>query len=295
LTFNHIYEMSFPTFCSGIVAAMPNGTVIQARNLDYPSPAIFVKGKQTSWADMMTDVTLTRGGKPLITSVHIPLVFGIHTGMRLGGWSFQQNTRNTMPGHTSPMRTNLNALKSGGVGYLLYVRKLMERVQDFETAIEELYSANFAADSYFVLAGVKPYEAAVLSIDRGGSPELKAGTPPLKRLSSDVQGWHIIQTNDDQDEPTGDERRPAETQILSLTSQQEVSPGWAFEEMHQWPLFNSGTQFIWIAIPATGFHATVLPTEKFQGISAAEESTFLARRTNRVDKAKLMLRQLMPA
>merc|ERR1719517_229390 len=108
------------------------------------------------------------------------------------------------------MRASLEAMKSGGASFTIYVRKLMERVPDFETAIKELYSTNFAADSYFILTGAKPYEAAVLSIDRGGSPKLKAGTPPLKRLGSDGQGWYIVQTNDDQGEETSDSRRPLE-------------------------------------------------------------------------------------
>merc|ERR1719188_1674790 len=36
-----------------------------------------------------------RGGQPLYTSVTWPLQLGVHTAMRFGGWSFEQNTRRT--------------------------------------------------------------------------------------------------------------------------------------------------------------------------------------------------------
>merc|ERR1719517_153839 len=106
---------------------------------------------------MLIDVTMTRGGKPLISSVTQPLNLGVHTGMRLGGWSFELNTRTTTS--ESPMRMNLDTMKSGGVAVSFYVRKLMERVPDFETAIKELYAANFAADAYFVWRALSPMKA----------------------------------------------------------------------------------------------------------------------------------------
>merc|ERR1719436_2162932 len=140
-----------------------------------------------------------------MTAVTWPFQLGISTAMRYGGWSFEQNTRRT----GDDMRSNLAAMQQGGLIFGIKARRIMETVPDFETAVKELYSANFAATQYFIMTGAKPWEAAVLSIDRGGRHE--PDSPPLRRLSSGGDGeppvWRLLQTNDDVNKPPHDYRR----------------------------------------------------------------------------------------
>merc|ERR1719277_1435925 len=58
-----------------------------------------------------------------------------------------------------------------------------------------------------------------------------------------------------------DYRRPLENLRLKWSVQNQVSPQWVFTEMHGIGLKSPSTVFTWIAVPATGFHQTVLPNE----------------------------------
>jgi len=258
-----MYEQNSPVFCSGLVAAMPNGTVVHGRNMDYDG-AFEVNGKVIGWPELTVDVTFLRGGKPLMTSVTWPGQLGIHTAMRFDGWTFEQNTR-----QSNNLQLNLAAARKGGQIFTLHVRRVMERVPDFETAVQELWSANLAAPMYFILTGKGPYEAAVLTMDRGGVHE--SSSPPLTRLSEENRSWHLLQTNDDANALPLDFRRPAEKFRLGGSAQSQVNPEWILAEMHGLVLKQPTTVFTWIAVPATGFHQTILPSEKSMQPAAVNE------------------------
>merc|ERR1719436_1458 len=136
-----------------------------------------VNGRVLGWPDLSVDVTFLRGGQPLMTSVTWPMALGVHTGMRFGGWSFSQNTRRL----GNDLELNTAAVQQGGKLFNILVRRVMERVPDFETAVQELWSAKLAAPMYFIMTGAGPFEAAVLTMDRLGAHE--ASSPPLTRLS----------------------------------------------------------------------------------------------------------------
>mmetsp|Transcript_124760 Transcript_124760/g.324104 ORF Transcript_124760/g.324104 Transcript_124760/m.324104 type:complete len:380 (+) Transcript_124760:164-1303(+) len=278
LTNMGMYEMNYPAYCSGIVAAMPNGTVVHGRNMDY-SLKIHMKGKIVGWPELTVDVTFLRGGQPLMTSVTWPMQLGIHTAMRFDGWTFEQNTRRL----GNDLELNTAAVQQGGLVFGLLARRVMERVPDFETAVKELWSANLAAPQYFIMTGAGPFEGAVLSMDRGGVHE--TSSPPLMRLNEENNTWHLLQTNDDVNGPPGDYRRPFETWKLKGSVQSQVSPEWVFSEMHGSGLKDPATVFTWVAVPATGFHRTVLPNETWaqpeilsETSTATLAQTFLAPR-----------------
>jgi len=244
------YEANYPTFCSGLLTATSNGTVIHTRNLDYPL-SFMHQGRMIGWQELTVNVVFTRGGKPLYTSVTWPGMLGIHTAMRFDGWAFQQNTRRT----GNDMQLDLAAGQKGALGFTFFARQLMEEVADFEIAVQRLKEANFMAAHYFILSGNKPWQGAVLSIDR-----MALSNPKVVRLNQN--NWHIIQTNDDQDGPAYDSRRPWEENRLKTLTQDIVSPSWAFNEMRQEPLFNKGTVFTWIAIPSINRYELVMAKER---------------------------------
>merc|ERR1719414_2696091 len=114
----------------------------------------------------------------------------------------------------------------------------METVPDFETAVQQLYTSNFMAPQYFVVAGPEPYQGAVITIDRASEhlPE----TPPIMRLSADKpmtkdgpegQGWHLYQPNDDINGIPVDNRRYAEELRLHSATQQLVDIPWVMTEL----------------------------------------------------------------
>merc|ERR1719421_2548449 len=117
-------------------------------------------------------------------------MIGVHTAMRPGGWTFEQNTRTN-----NDVWENFEALKAGGKLFAEEVRSIMENVASFEDAIEAVTSTNWAAPQYFVMAGALPYEGAVVTIDRG--THRLPGTPPVQRLNAANSTWHLVQANDD--------------------------------------------------------------------------------------------------
>jgi len=250
---NFIYELESPTLCSGLLSAMPNGTVIHGRNMDYKFN-FELNGEMLNWPNVTYDVTFWRDNQPLITSVTWPAQIGVHTAMRLGGWTFEQNTRTS-----NELWANFDAMKAGGVGNGLAVRTIMEATPNFEDALDLINRTNFMAPQYFIMAGALPYEAAIVTIDRGG--EIQPGTPPVQRMNSDHNTWHLVQTNDDQNAEPLDPRRPEANLLLEPLQNEVVDLDFVQNFMVQLPLFNSMTVFTWIASPATGYHRTILPDE----------------------------------
>jgi len=232
---------------------MPNGTVIHGRNMDYKFN-FELNGEMLNWPNVTYDVTFWRDNQPLITSVTWPAQIGVHTAMRLGGWTFEQNTRTS-----NELWANFDAMKAGGVGNGLAVRTIMEATPNFEDALDLINRTNFMAPQYFIMAGALPYEAAIVTIDRGG--EIQPGTPPVQRMNSDHNTWHLVQTNDDQNAEPLDPRRPEANLLLEPLQNEVVDLDFVQNFMVQLPLFNSMTVFTWIASPATGYHRTILPDE----------------------------------
>jgi len=248
------YELFRVGGCSGVLAAMPNGTVVHGRNMDYMGTYQTEDGRALQLPDVLIQVLWMRGGKPLFTSVQWPGFTGIHTAMRFGSWSFEQNTRS----HTVPLSYQ-HGLKYGPRGFLLSARKIMETTPDFEAAVEKLRRLDLMAPSYFIVAGAGPYQGAVITMDRGAG---QTGAMPVTWLSTNRSSmrhssvytdWGVVQTNDDLDKKPLDKRRPNEELRLAQSTQELVSPSWVFSEMTGGALYVGSTVFTSVFVPATGY------------------------------------------
>merc|ERR1712032_1521266 len=98
-----------------------------------------------------------------------------------------------------------------------------------ERAVTALSTANFMAPMYFILAGPKPWQGAVLSIDRGGKQ--LPGTPDIQRLDVKKGVWHLLQTNDDSNKGAEDSRRIIEKRKLRMLSQSDVNEDLLIKQM----------------------------------------------------------------
>lgn len=259
----HMYEINQESAkaCSGVLIAMPNGNVIHGRNMDYGLP-FEVDGQIKNWPDVTFEAIFVRNKVPLMTSVHWAGGIGVHTAMRFGGWTFEQNTRS----ETNTLEANLAAAKTGAVGFALVVREVMLNTSDFEVALSALKHLNVMAPQYFIMSGAGAYQGAVISMDRFGHHDAST-TPAVVRLSAENDTWHIVQTNDDQFEPPEDIRRPiANFEINNFMARDEVSLTTVKHLMISAPLYNEGTVFTWVAEPATDDHEVYLPASSFGGI-----------------------------
>lgn len=257
--FNILYEMGSPTLtqaCSGLLAADVNGKVIHGRNMDYQF--LFKMPDETikDWPDVTFEAYFWKGGRRIFMGIQWPIYIGVHTAMRFNGWSFEQNTRLGM----NDPQLNLESAKGGGKPYGFLVRKLMETTPDFETALSKINATSFLAPQYFILAGAKPFEGAVISMDRFSAQNLSA-TPPVRRFSDSAGPWFLLQTNDDANKFPLDHGRPMTATILAMHGQQDVSINFVWDIVHNFPLKNHMSVFTWVAVPSTNYSQAVLRGE----------------------------------
>jgi len=245
-----MYELEYSPFCSGTLAAMENGTVVHGRNMDYMLP-FTVNGTTYNFPDVTFEVTFIRNGTPLMTSVTWPGQLGIHTAMRFGGWSFEQNTRSVGNNRSLNLAAGLNGSKVYG----LFVRQQMETIEDFASAVDALENGNFMAPQYFIMSGYNKWQGAILTISRHGQEKGCAS-----RFSSE-DDWLLLQTNDDWCGKAEDLRRPIALKTLpsQLPDSTSVNSSAVMNVMTHFPLMQLSTAFSWVAIPATGFHEIRLP------------------------------------
>lgn len=233
---NLIYELAFPRMCTGILAAMPNGNVVQGRTLDYYTDPEY------NFSKARFIVTLQRAGKPIITHISKPGLIGVHTGMRIGGWSVQQNSKKH-----NIFVDNLRAAKQGAHGYMLELRQILEDEPTYDGAVERLRFTQFMAPSYFVVAGAGWYEGAIIGVNR-----FEEGTRWMdgeyKKLYNQEghHRWWLLQTNDDL------KRYQWSSAEIVEMGQERVSLDSVEGMMTRAPIFNKLTIFTWIAVPATG-------------------------------------------
>jgi len=240
--------------CSDILAAMPNGTVLHGRNLDF-------EHERGTEQKNMWEITFTRKGKPLYMSIQNLGLMGIHTGMRFDGWSLAQNTRR--PG-MSP-EANLEGARRGGISAFANLRMIMETTPDYGSAVARLASTKWIAPQYFIVAGTGPYEGAVLTIDVPPAD----GSEPVATVETlnPYTRWFLLQANDDrwaedteQMSMKDDVRFSTASSLTAQLSQESVSEETLRAIMQTVPILNADNIFYWFATPQLNTWHTIFPT-----------------------------------
>mmetsp|Transcript_6396 Transcript_6396/g.17199 ORF Transcript_6396/g.17199 Transcript_6396/m.17199 type:complete len:404 (-) Transcript_6396:68-1279(-) len=253
--FNLQYEMTKAHLCTGVLAVDKNGEVYHGRNFDWN---LFWNGpdRKLSLEDIAIDVTYTRRGVPVFSSVTFVGMNGVHTGLayaRGASWSFEQNTRVTDDG-----QRNLVAAKAGGKPYSYVMRSLMERSINFKTAVKEVERSKISADMYFIMAGSGPWEGAVVTLD---SASHEKSLNNVQVLSPSIGRWFLVQTNDDMWTEALDSRRPEGVAFISHMGQENVNMDNLLVMLRTYPLFNEGTLWTTMTLPSMNYHRTWMFSE----------------------------------
>lgn len=277
LSLQMCYELAFPYMAAGagILAADSRGTVFHGRNYDYTFPANLTQN--------LIDVSLTRAGQEIATFPSFFPSIGVHTGMRIGGWSFQQNSRIIKAEGRGRRDYNLVAATEDEPGqvYGFVARKLLEEVPDFTTAVQRLAESAFMAPSYFLVAGAAPWEGAQITADREGHHLPYSN---VEVLSPQIGRWFVVQTNEDAWGPPKDHRRPSAMASLRTLGQAAVGEDAVMEALWKEPVLVESTLLSWAASPASGTHHTWLrPEANVRRVELRTErmtraATFLKRR-----------------
>lgn len=249
-TWNAMYEMNHPTFCTAILAANKNGTVTHGRNMDYGF--LWEKdGKPMDLEQVTFDTIFTKNGKRLMTSTGWPGHVGIQTGMRFNGWTVQINLR------PNTYKENLIGAMKGGLPHGIILRHYLETIPDYDVAVEKFYKASFAAPCYLIMAGREPFQGTILTMDRNGKHDPL--TPKPYKLAHNQ--WHLAQTNEDLTSVPLDLRRPFIETMLAFFSPKDVTDSFVLQQMRMPGAFNTATKFTEIYTPFKNTHNTFLAND----------------------------------
>eukprot|EP00747_Dinoflagellata_sp_TGD_P108603 gnl/TRDRNA2_/TRDRNA2_170466_c1_seq3.p2 gnl/TRDRNA2_/TRDRNA2_170466_c1~~gnl/TRDRNA2_/TRDRNA2_170466_c1_seq3.p2 ORF type:complete len:277 (-),score=60.16 gnl/TRDRNA2_/TRDRNA2_170466_c1_seq3:70-852(-) len=244
------YEAGGTVACSGVLAAKPDGTVVHGRNLDL--------GTQDNPLEH-SEIIFSKGGKPLyMVAASASGDIGMATGLRYkdengDGWSFEQNTRHPdepKPGVFSGF--NAMAARAGGVPYGFAARRIMEETPDFKTAVQKFEHTKFSGPSYFVLAGAKPWEGAIINIDR--LSDKNEAMNNVQVLSPQIGRWFIAQFNYDNSKIAEDGRREALNKYMLTLGQEGVNEESILRVMKAPGVFQPSTHLTTVMTPAENSH-----------------------------------------
>lgn len=245
ILYNLLYNLHFPSFSSGVVAATPDGTTMHGRNFDYAFSFVS-KGHHKDMAPMVFDVTYYKNGEPLYTAVHTACFVGINTGMRMGAYSVQANTR-----PSNDMAESLAAAEKGYRPFNFLARRVLEEQEDFDAALFKLSTTKISAPTYFVIAGINAEQGSVVVREREDTN--------TEALDPEIGRW-FVQANDDPWMPHSGPvhgRRLATEAIVGRIGQAGVDQDAIQRVMLTPPMFTSTTLYTWIANPSTGEHKTL--------------------------------------
>lgn len=183
--------------CTGIVAQNSNGTVFHARNQDYPPP----------FAPLQFDGVFMKNGQVLFEGTTFAGIVGIGgTCMSPGGFSVSIDARST----NTPSLSEALELASSGAHFSAptITREVCARGGDFESAIAFLASEPMLDPLYFIVAGSKPGEGAVVTRNATAAD----GESDVWRLKDGYpmeNPFYLVETNYDHwgDVPKSDDRR----------------------------------------------------------------------------------------
>jgi len=231
-----------PGLCTGVVAQDSNDQfIIHGRNLDWNIPEVLRK--------LAVDIEYQRNNKTLFIGTTLVSFTGTLNGMKSGeeGWSVSMNAR----GKGGKIWKNLlQALLHKSMTPAQYMRQVLESGCEYEDAIKQLASKELIDEAYYIVAGAKTGQGAVISRNRNASDDIWN----LNLTQADGKGWYRLETNYDhwQPVPVADDRRTPGYNSMDALGQNGISISAIKKVMTTWPVYNHHTDYTGIFIPANG-------------------------------------------
>mmetsp|Transcript_37932 Transcript_37932/g.102722 ORF Transcript_37932/g.102722 Transcript_37932/m.102722 type:complete len:394 (-) Transcript_37932:29-1210(-) len=256
---------------AGIIAANESGAVFHGRNFD--SELFFIaRGRAMNLEDAILALTWKRNGTTLFTSIGPVGQIGVHTGMTSGPtstWSIQQSSRGYPQTTLDQARQeNLKSLQAGGKVSMPYIRSLMESGVGFKDAVLRLERSRMCAEQYFLLAGSRPWDGAIIAVDRATHED---SLNNVQVLSQEIGRWFLVQAGDDIWTDSEDRRRPEGVELVALLGQSGMSVGSLVTTMRIFPMFAMDTVFTWAASLASSESRVFMGSERVEDAAGVLE------------------------
>jgi len=224
-----------PGFCTSVIAEDLEGRIFHGRNLDW--------NLDKPLLDLIVDVDYQRNNKTVFTGTTLVGFVGILHGMRAGQWSWSMDAR--QKGGEVGINI-LEALLTGARTPAQEARFVMQglgqvEANTFDLAVKQLSSGPLVNDAFFIVAGTKSGEGAVVARDRNKVASLWT----LEESAKEGNGFFMLETNYDYDKPVpkADDRRTPGIANMKALTQANVSPDGMLSVMSKWPTFNYHTDF----------------------------------------------------
>uniref|UniRef100_A0A671YNA4 N-acylethanolamine-hydrolyzing acid amidase n=1 Tax=Sparus aurata TaxID=8175 RepID=A0A671YNA4_SPAAU len=194
---NFAYEVT--AFCTSIVAQDKNGHVYHGRNLDYPHDVL---------RNMTVNVVFLKNGEVAYQGTTFAGYVGLWTGQSPNKFTVSGDQR----GKTNVVSAFL--FRRSPVSWL--VRETLEAAEDFQDAVMRLSKIPIITGVYYIVAGVRAGEGAVITRDRTGPADIW----PLEPCREGR--WYRVETNYDHwlPPPARDHRNSGEVWCLTPLAQE---------------------------------------------------------------------------
>jgi len=239
--FNLGYEVS--DACTSIVAQTPDGKILHARNLDFWDGMGFT----ATLKGMAAQIDFQKGGKTLFTTSTFAGFVGALSGIKSGGYSVTIDTRFYPDGIVELFYEVIAAITERNASLVTFLtRQVLQNDNDFTSALAALSSEELIADVYYIIAGTKAGEGAVISRNRTEAADVWKLDAPSR--------WFEVQTNYDhwQQPPWFDNRVDPANDGMNAIGQSKISLDTMMQVLSTKPVFNLQTTYSILACPATG-------------------------------------------
>lgn len=192
--------------CTSIVAELQNGSIIHGRNLDYDLEL------KPIMEDLVAVVDWERGNQTLFSSVSFIGMVGFNTAVRPGAFTLSQDERDV----GSLIVNAWDVFVRQRASTFSALRIIAQDATTFDEALAMATIIQLAAPSYFIVAGVRSGEGAVVTRLRDNRDI------DVWRIDADVGRWYLVETNYDHNGPDqwGDDRRTPAQQFLNATGRE---------------------------------------------------------------------------
>eukprot|EP01092_Planopodium_desertum_P010520 TRINITY_DN468_c0_g2_i2.p1 TRINITY_DN468_c0_g2~~TRINITY_DN468_c0_g2_i2.p1 ORF type:complete len:508 (-),score=112.70 TRINITY_DN468_c0_g2_i2:116-1570(-) len=235
--------------CTSIIAQTEDGTILHSRNLDFWMGMEFTD----TLKGLALIVNATRGGQTAYKMSSLAGFVGALSGQVPYGFSVTIDTRFYPDGVIELFEEVVAALEEKNATLVaLLTRDALNNSKDWNGAMEILSNDWLVADVYYIVAGVNPGEAAVITRNRTDAADIWVIDPSAGR-------WFEVETNYDHWEPApwfDDRRDPANT-YMNAMGQADLTLAGMYEVMSTKPVLNLQTTYTFLSIPKNGTYSTV--------------------------------------
>ena len=231
---NMVYELTAynrsgdtgPKACTSIVAELPNGTIVHARNFDY--------GLSSALRDLVIQVDFLENGKVSYTGTTFAGLVGLPSAQKPHAFTISINERNS----GSFWENAFQALIDGthGIAHLVVRDTVANPTFDFKMAAQSIASTPLITTVYVIMGGLQN-EGVVIT----------HGRPQAINewwLGSN-NSWFLVETNYDhwKAPPADDDRRDVAIKGMVDVGKTQVSMSQILNVLSIPPVLNPGTIF----------------------------------------------------